>query len=208
MTSTFTRTEPVTMEKEKDWAYELGLMDWDKTKIVFTKRQLVDFLGYAGIPVNPNLSNIAKLPKYASFGKMSDEVACQPVAQAAPVAQPTQAAASTSPDEFKPTRRVREAPGGFQTDIFGEYEETDPQPRSTAVTKEQAADPEPQAQAQQSAVDPSMDEFKPTRRVREAPGGRQTDIFGGFGEEQEAFKPTRRVRAQPGGEDNINGIFG
>ncbi|KAG9036197.1 hypothetical protein FRB95_009560 [Tulasnella sp. JGI-2019a] len=196
------------MGKEKDWAYELGLMDWDKTKIVFTKRQLVDFLGYVGVAVDPNLLNIAKLPRYAVFGRMSDEVAGQQVApatQAAAVTQPAQAGTTTSSDGFKPTRRVREAPGGFQTDIFGDYEEDEAPPSKNVVA---AKEDIPEPQVQQQVAPASSDGFKPTRRVRQVPGGAQTDIFGSFGdEEQEVFKPTRRVRTQPGGEDNINGLF-
>ena len=60
-----------------------------------------------------------------------------------------------------------------------------------------------------SAAPPTTDNndgFKPTRRVRAAPGG--TSSMGSiFSDGQEAFIPTRKVRERPGGADNIEGLF-
>jgi hypothetical protein len=42
--STFTETSPVNMSSERDWANNLGMLDWDSTSIVFTKRSLMEFL--------------------------------------------------------------------------------------------------------------------------------------------------------------------
>ncbi|PSS22659.1 hypothetical protein PHLCEN_2v3025 [Hermanssonia centrifuga] len=74
------------MSKEKEWAANIGeffvccvrrklylltsqcptgMMDWDNTRIVFTKRTLIEFLKYTGTTVDTNLSNIAKLPSEA-----------------------------------------------------------------------------------------------------------------------------------------------
>ena len=95
----FTPTDVVDMSKEKDWASSLGklmscrtckathngrivsigMMDWDTTRIVFTKRTLIEFLRYAmslihssrcstfairytGTTVDTNFTNISKLP--------------------------------------------------------------------------------------------------------------------------------------------------
>ncbi|KAF8841167.1 hypothetical protein BDN67DRAFT_967503 [Paxillus ammoniavirescens] len=63
MSSTFTPSQAIDMSKEKDWPMNLGMMDWDHTKIVFTKRSLVEFLKYTGVTVDPGFTNIQKLPR-------------------------------------------------------------------------------------------------------------------------------------------------
>lgn len=146
----------------------LGMLDWDNTNIVFTKRSLVEFLKYTGTTVDPGFSNIQKLPRYAKFGKLTSteeeppEIATSPtvsssggsrllaeeftddaLSTAPPLAvtQPDQTSSPGSPDDFKPTRRIRTLPGGHDSigNLFGgELPQT---------------------------------QFIPTRKVRQRPGG-------------------------------------
>jgi len=200
------------MSKEKDWSANLGMLDWDSTSIVFTKRSLIEFLKYTGTTVDTNFSNIAKLPRYAKFGKLtsvSEEGNNQ-----------TTLSETVYPDHpvsddltnFKPTRRVRTAPGGETHVIFGHDEGEDalssaPQqfnkPASEISATSEAASP---VDAGEQA-NPSSN-FKPSRRVRTLPGG-QSSLSNLWGTDtpNEDFKPTRRVRQGPGGEDHLNNIF-
>ncbi|KAJ8583544.1 hypothetical protein M405DRAFT_937164 [Rhizopogon salebrosus TDB-379] len=174
MTSTFTPSQAVDMSKEKDWPVNLGMLDWDTTSIVFTKRSLVEFLKYTGTTVDPGFSNIQKLPRYAKFGKLASAEEEPVAAVASPTVSSnggllaeefTDDALSTAPpppateatqsqsevdaaDRFIPTRRVRTQPGGRDSisNIFGGE---------------------------------LRDDFVPTRRVRQRPGG-QDNIEGLF----------------------------
>lgn len=157
MSQRFTPSQVVDMSKEKDWPLNLGMLDWDDTKVVFTKRTLLEFLRYTGTTVDTNFSNIQKLPRYATFGKMSDQGEAPPSSDAAPPAMSPSTAQrimsepefgddalsvappSESADGFKPTRRVRTVPGGSSS-------------MSNIFSDEQEA-------------------FIPTRKVRERPGG-------------------------------------
>ncbi|KAJ7684822.1 hypothetical protein DFH06DRAFT_1156760 [Mycena polygramma] len=208
--STFTPTSPVNMSSEKDWAPDLGMLDWDSTSIVFTKRTLLEFLKYTGTTVDTNLANIQKLPRYAKFGKIADSGVTSPAATIV-----ASGSAATSPaTDFKPTRRVRELPGGPQTNIF--EDEDVPDALSTAPPKAAPGIPSPPAVDVPATTDKkeeSKTEFntlpgtgiKPSRRVREAPGGNSSlQSFWGS-DEPEEFKPTRRVRQAPGG--GTSGIF-
>ncbi|KAG9318381.1 hypothetical protein JVU11DRAFT_472 [Chiua virens] len=163
MSSTFTPSKAIDTSKEKDWPMHLGMLDWDNSKIVFTKRSLLEFLKYTGVTVDPGFTNIQKLPRYAQFGNMvadsaSEEISAEltniPVQPAgiqqlfeeevtddalatAPQPSPT---AESSGGGFKPTRRVRTIPGG--TDSIGSiFSHGD------------------------------SEQFVPTRRVRQRPGG-------------------------------------
>ncbi|TCD59816.1 hypothetical protein EIP91_011395, partial [Steccherinum ochraceum] len=70
--ATYTPSTAVDMSKEKDWPMALGMMDWDTTNIVFTKRSLLEFLKYGPrhSPLDSDLrfqlrasrANIQKLP--------------------------------------------------------------------------------------------------------------------------------------------------
>ncbi|KAJ6546429.1 hypothetical protein DFH09DRAFT_1171026 [Mycena vulgaris] len=255
--SSFIPTFPVNMENERDWAANLGMLDWDGTSIIFTKRSLMEFLKYTGTTVDTNFANIQKLPRYVKFGKIADSAIDSPAAatvasgSAAPSPssdfKPTRrvrelpggprnnifadedvpdalslaplkvesaatvvssspavgsGSAATSSTEFKPTRRVRELPGGPRTDIFADEDVpvASPKAESTAPatpspTVEAAAAAEAKTQSNVS----SGTGIKPSRRVREAPGGNST--LGSFwgSDEPEEFKPTRRVRQAPGG---------
>jgi len=175
MTSTFTPSNVVDVSKEKDWPMNLGMLDWDSTSIVFTKRSFVEFLKYTGTTVDPGFGNIQKLPRYAKFGKLTSNEG-EPVA---PV---------TSPTALSPTGNGRLLAEEFTDDALS------------------TAPPPPTTESAQSGPE-VVDEFKPTRRVRTQPGGRDSisNLFGG--ESQDRFVPTRKVRQRPGGEDNIEGLF-
>ncbi|KAJ7063060.1 hypothetical protein C8F01DRAFT_1131355 [Mycena amicta] len=195
----------VNMSNERDWAANLGHLDWD-SNIVFTKRSLLEFLKYTGHTVDIGFSNISKLPRYAKFGKIVGLEGGTPVAE-------TPAVEPQASSDFKPTRRVRELPGGARTNIFGDDVEDAPPKRQQAP-----ASVEP-------TVGQASSDFRPTRRVRELPGGARTNIFGDdvedappkkqdapaavepIGEQASSdFRPTRRVRELPGG--TRTNIFG
>ncbi|KAG8697984.1 hypothetical protein FRC08_006204, partial [Ceratobasidium sp. 394] len=109
-------------------------MDWDDTKIVFTKRSLIDFLKHVDVTVDTNLTQLSKLPRFVEFGKISGEApaAAVPVEAEASASQvaaaATRAPADPSDPSWVPTRRVRAAPGGAQTFSFGDDEPTAPPP--------------------------------------------------------------------------------
>jgi len=191
------------------------MLDWDNTRIVFTKRTLIEFLKYTGTTVDPNFTNISKLPRYAKFGKISVNTD-QESSSATPSAADT-TSGQEQDDQFKPTRRVRQAPGGPTSNLFGQEEEDDgalssAPARSSAKAISGSSLPgastgEPQDTGKGMAWDPAeaSGEFKPTRKVRERPGGK--DSFWDRPED-DAFKPTRKVRERPGGKDSIGGLFG
>ncbi|CAE6517101.1 unnamed protein product [Rhizoctonia solani] len=183
----FTPVQIVDGSKEKEWPYKLGVMDWDDTKIVFTKRQLVDFLKYVGVTVDTNFTQIAKLPRYAEFGTISGESTGVEAfaAETSAVPAPAESVSTNTGDPtWKPTRRVRTVPGGAQTFHLGDGEE-EPLSRAAAPPAQAVAAP---AQAAPDAPAPQAP------RVVDSDGN--------------AFKPTRRVRTVPGGKDSIGMIFG
>ncbi|KAH7930891.1 hypothetical protein BV22DRAFT_1028054 [Leucogyrophana mollusca] len=171
MSSTFTPSQVVDMTKERDWPVNLGMLDWDTTNIVFTKRSLVEFLKYTGTTVDPSFANIQKLPRYATFGKITTTGGEAPASPTSPALAPSTSsrllggedaddALSTAPpvagesqkpaiDGFVPTRRVRTVPGGASS--VGNL-----------------------------WTDDTQDQFMPTRKVRERPGGNDNieSLFG------------------------------
>ncbi|CAE6441564.1 hypothetical protein ACGC1H_004256 [Rhizoctonia solani] len=184
----FTPVEVVDHSKEKEWPHKLGIMDWDNTKIVFTKRQLVEFLKYTGVTVDTNFTQIAKLPRYAEFGRISGESSSAGAVAAQTSAAPAPAeSAPTNADDsgWKPTRRVRTVPGGAQTFHLGDGAE-DP-PSGAAPSRPQAPPPVQAAQPVQAAAAPE-------------PASEATVVVDNDGN---VFKPTRRVRTAPGGKDSI-----
>jgi len=209
MASTFTPSNAINTSKEKDWPASLGLLDWDSTSIVFTKRSLIEFLKYTGTTVDPNFNNIGKLPRYATFGTLS-----APTLEALEDATEVKGHTSAT-DTFKPTRRVRTVPGGPHTDIFAHDDEGDalsmapPKPvdeqTSTASAAPAATAADPQEQDESGINFTST--VKPSRRVRTNPGGNSSMSTFWDPEESQDFKPTRRVRQGPGGHDSISGIF-
>ncbi|KAI0094101.1 hypothetical protein BDY19DRAFT_1053468 [Irpex rosettiformis] len=202
---TFTPTNPVDMSKEKLWGGDLGLLDWDSTRIVFTKRSLIEFLKYTGTTVDTNFSNISKLPRYATFGKLSEGIAsaddAKPFEEAVTISTPTSAAtfpapvqsagkqpAPASTNTFRPSRRVRTAPGGETHDIFGTY---DDDALSSAPPKRDQA-------PKQAEQDTNLAQGTHTR----------SDSFADEPQASKpAFRPSRRVRERPGGKDNISDIL-
>ncbi|KAG0705221.1 hypothetical protein DFH29DRAFT_908183 [Suillus ampliporus] len=179
MTSTFTPSQSVDMSKEKDWPMNLGMLDWDATSIVFTKRSLVEFLKYTGTTVDPGFGNIQKLPRYAKFGKLTSTEEQSP-----------EMATSPTVSSSESNRLLAEE---FTDDALS----TAPPPTTTQLN-----------QTSSQGNPDAVDEFKPTRRVRTQPGGHDS-IGNLFGDEppQAQFVPTRKVRQRPGGEDNIEGLF-
>ncbi|KAI0648211.1 hypothetical protein C8Q79DRAFT_954343 [Trametes meyenii] len=191
MSSTFTPSDIIDPTKERDWPANLGMLDWDRTSILFTKRSLLEFLKYAGVTVDPNFTNIQKLPRYAKFGKLSAAEASGEAPEAAGQTSEAVAAApseSSAASDFKPTRRVRDPPGGRQHNIFGDN-----------IDDDALAGAPPKAAVQESAEDDGALRSRKT-----------TDSVAGLWDTHEdgGFKPTRRVRERPGGKDSISGLFG
>ncbi|KAI6038981.1 hypothetical protein EDC04DRAFT_1815016 [Pisolithus marmoratus] len=168
--------------------YNTGMLDWDSTNIVFTKRSLVEFLKYAGVTVDPGFTNIQKLPRYAKFGKLTAEES-----------EPTCVAGTTPPAvvEANPNRRLLAEE--FTDDALSM---APPRP-SVGNTGDDGIEPV-------SAVEEndSIGDFKPSRRVRTTPGG-SSSVASIFSDDdtQREFVPTRKVRERPGGKDNIEGLF-
>nr|GAT57592.1 predicted protein [Mycena chlorophos] len=178
------------------------MLDWDSTQIVFTKRTLIEFLKYTGTTVDTNFGNIQKLPRYAKFGKMTEGAPAAPAETEEEVAPTTTAPAAPAPaNDFKPTRRVRELPGGARTNIFGDDDEEG----ALSAAPPKQAEPAKPAEPAPAAEPPKTTDFVPSRRVREAPGGNSSVSSFWGGDEPEEFKPTRRVRQAPGG--GSSGIF-
>jgi len=109
---------------------------------------------------------------------------------------PTSTAASSSgpvQGGFKPTRRVRQTPGGLSTlNIFGESDDTPPFPPAARTTSTKVSEPPTSddviEEQQPEAPAAAADQAEPLA-TREAP------------------RPSRRVRELPGGKDSINDIF-
>jgi len=190
----------VDMSKEKDWQSNLGMLDWDSTNIVFTKRTLIEFLKYTGTTVDPNFTNISKLPRYAKFGTLTaSSIALDEQAPVAPEA--------SSAEAFVPSRHIRDPPGARHTDIFKHDAEDDALSQAPPrPAEETAADPAPAVTAE-LPDEPYRPEFKPSRRVNDIPGGKDNVANLWDGNYVDEFKPTRRVRQGPGGQDHITGIF-
>ncbi|KAF7984066.1 hypothetical protein HWV62_17616 [Athelia sp. TMB] len=112
---TFTPSATFDPTKEKDWQANLGMLDWDTTKIVFTKRSLLEFLKSTGTTVDPNFTNLSKLPRkhindrslrdysradslgFATFGRLSSGSLADTQDPAAAAASGTQLASSMKP---------------------------------------------------------------------------------------------------------------
>ncbi|KAG6909465.1 hypothetical protein DXG01_000451 [Tephrocybe rancida] len=161
--STFTPTNSIDMTKERGWPAELGMLDWDSTNIVFTKRSLIEFLKYTGTTVDPNFTNIAKLPRYAKFGKISEDA---PAVVSTGEAPTLPASTSISADDFKPTRRVRTVPGRPHSDIFGASIEDDALASAPPMNPAPAPAAVAAASAQETPDESGIDfgsSFKPSR---------------------------------------------
>ncbi|KAH8108491.1 hypothetical protein DFH11DRAFT_1633166 [Phellopilus nigrolimitatus] len=214
----FTPSDVVDMKKEKDWVANIGMMDWDSTNIVFTKRSLIEFLKYTGITVDTNFMNVSKLPRYARFGKISDETAVEEQrvdeeggrGRGEDTGKVTDAAAPDVVTDYRPSRRVRTGPGGPSSSIF-EVEFGD-DALSQAPARKVAVESPPKVETtiKTDGIDePAMLSAanRPSRRVRTAPGGKDS-LSELWGPVEPEFKPTRRVRQGPGGQDSVGALFG
>ncbi|KAF8906061.1 hypothetical protein CPB84DRAFT_1814020 [Gymnopilus junonius] len=199
MSSTFTPSTSVDLSKERDWPANLGMLDWDDTSIVFTKRSLIEFLKYTGTTVDTNLNNIAKLPRYAKFGETHTTFTT-----AQHFSGDLETGAQTyEKDAFVPSRRVRTVPGGPHIDIFAHDNEDDALSQAP-----------PQAKAVKIVASPDVDVPEPEgtgiRRVRENPGGNSSLSNFWDAEEPAEFNlragKYERVREGPGGHDSISSV--
>ncbi|KAG8759250.1 hypothetical protein FRC12_009820 [Ceratobasidium sp. 428] len=175
-------------------------MDWDDTKIVFTKRSLIDYLKHIGVTVDTNFSQLSKIPRFAEFGKISGEApAAAPAEASATQAPPAAARAPADPSDpnWVPTRRVRTAPGGAQTFSFGDDDEPAAPAARTAPPPAPAPAP-PAAQVQAAQPQAPADSGY---RVVDNDGASWLLLF------KNLFKPTRRVRDNPGGRDSVSALF-
>ncbi|KAI0747702.1 hypothetical protein C8Q80DRAFT_1168151 [Daedaleopsis nitida] len=203
--STYTPSTAVDVPKERDWPAQLGMLDWDSTSIVFTKRSLLEFLKYAGVTVDPNFTNIQKLPRYAQFGKLSGGISAVPSAASTTSVASASSTDSAPSSDFKPSRRVREAPGGAHHDIFGGAADDDDAlanapPKQSAITLNDTG-ASIQAQTQE---DHTMEESSTQTKRRTTSG--VAGLWDGP-DDSPVFIPTRRVREMPGGKDSISGLF-
>ncbi|KAF8634340.1 hypothetical protein AX15_000955 [Amanita polypyramis BW_CC] len=225
----FTPSSAVDVTKEKEWAANLGMLDWDSTSIVFTKRSLIEFLKwafplsslthltipirYTGTTVDTNFNNISKLPRYAKFGKLTSisETGDTQGSSKSEIA-PTVPGDSTN---FKPSCRVRTAPGGPTQDIFvhdeGEDALSTAPPKSTSYSQQPTVDGGEGSVVKapvEEVADVISSNFKPSRRVRAHPGGQSSlSNFWDTEEPADGYKPTRRVREGPGGQDHMNDVL-
>ncbi|PIL30459.1 hypothetical protein GSI_07158 [Ganoderma sinense ZZ0214-1] len=209
--SSFTPSTLIDPAKERDWPAQLGMLDWDTTNVVFTKRTLLEFLKlrtyrYAGVTVDTNFTNIQKLPRYAQFGKFAGTSPSEVgAASTNVVASPS--ASSTAASDFKPTRRVREAPGGFTHDIFGSSADDDalarapPNPSSGAIQEAQVLAVEANRDSEDAPAP------APAQQRKKSNNSSGIASLWDAPDESGAFKPTRRVREMPGGKDSISGLF-
>lgn len=193
----------------KDWAYHLGCLP-QKHHIVFTKEDLVLYLKQHNISVGPNFTELSRLPKYATIGKLtlSEDSSEDPSASAPQSVQQSESSDSkvvytSSGDVFRPSRKVRQLPGGGSaqvTALFGGEDEAEAQAEPIATVR--ASQPAP----------PSTNEFEPLgiASVRKTSSGnipaqetprnvsseKASDYEGVRNDAvmNNGFRPTRRVR--------------
>ncbi|KAK2460533.1 hypothetical protein APHAL10511_007003 [Amanita phalloides] len=223
MSSVFTPTNVVDLSKEKEWAANLGMLDWDSTCIIFSKRSLIEFLKYTGTTVDTNFNNISKLPRYAKFGMLTS----LPEPGGTEVTSPESKAigakdqsyelghASVSGDDAtsKTNRRDQTIAGGPIYDIFGHDEGEDAlsmaPSKSGGPIREVDGFGEKEARVETLETETNTSSnFKPSRRVRTQPGGQST--LGNLWKSDQPIeeqKPSRRVREGPGGQDHLNNLF-
>ncbi|SNX86203.1 uncharacterized protein MEPE_04912 [Melanopsichium pennsylvanicum] len=219
----------------KDWAYHLGCLP-QKHHIVFTKEDFVLFLKQHNVHVGPNYTELSKLPKYATIGKLniSDEPSSStinaapstPVQQSVQHQEPVDFAPADSSDNivytssgevFRPSRKVRQLPGGGSAQVSALF-------GSDALQQSSAPAPTRRAPA---APAPTEDAFEPlgaapARRmgsgnVSAAPKeshfyddapNEKAGVYEGVRNDavmNNGFRPTRRVRV-PGGTGGLSSI--
>lgn len=99
----------------------LGYLPWDTT-IVFSKESLVRFLKTLDVEVDPNVSQLKKLPKFARCGTLSAVHQSAPTQAGVPSSSSgskldQESSQPASTPAFIPTRKVREQPGGGSAQI-------------------------------------------------------------------------------------------
>ncbi|KAH9921049.1 uncharacterized protein B0H18DRAFT_880577, partial [Fomitopsis serialis] len=204
--SSFTPSSTIDMAKERDWAASLGMLDWDNTQIVFNKRSLLEFLKYAGVTVDPNFTNIQKLPRYARFGTLAEDADAEHQTAAQKEAAAT---AQQAGNAYRPSRRVRTAPGGGHTDIFG-ADDSDalagapPRPDQVCAYTSRRVLP---SKVVQGIKLPELSHIHFPLTICRPPRNTSSGVSGLWdAPDPQAFKPTRRVREMPGGKDSISSV--
>jgi hypothetical protein len=242
---TFTPIHPFKMDEPKTWGQTIGQLNWDTDKIVFSKRSLLEFLKSCQMTVNTNFTEIQKLPKYASFGRMSQAATDEAVAdliEAEINDHEDPKPSSSNAAATRPSRKVVDPPGGKQSyKLYGEeYEEADalslappkdggpgvdvdidrmehlklhvePEadggahiddiPDDNKIEAGPGETPIESATAEARASDAGRTSnpppnFRPTRKVREGPGGKSqmgAAMFGGVEDEEDADAPRKRT---------------
>lgn len=194
----------------KDWAYHLGCLP-QKHHIVFTKEELVLYLKQHNISVGPNFTELSRLPKYATIGKLTltedaNEGSATPVTQTS--SQSTTSAKTTdvkpvytpSGDVFRPSRKVRQLPGGGSaqvTALFGDEDEAEAIPEPVAMVRavqpaQSEFEPLGTASARKTSSSniPSQESPRPlsSEKAADYEGVRNDAVM------NNGFRPTRRVR--------------
>ena len=197
MSQTFTPTAKFS-SNERNWQAEIGMLPWT-TSIVFTKESLVRFLKTLDVEVDPNMSQLKKLPKFGTCGVLSEGE--NNLVQPSPAA--TAPVASTEQSDlpaFIPTRKVREQPGGGSSQIasllggdrqsdamnwvpppIAQQSSINPVEAPSAPTAEQTPAPAPEEEELPRVMMPDGSRFIPSRKVREPVGGHSSmaDLLSG-----------------------------
>ncbi|CED84495.1 hypothetical protein [Phaffia rhodozyma] len=233
----FTPVNTFNMDDPRSWASEIAMMDWDTTQICFTKRNLINFLRNVGISVGTNFTEVNKLPKHATFGRLSVPPAStgpipsspSPTDMEVDLAKPNPAAfKSEEPTEpavgsvfatsdMRPTRRVRDPPEGKQTFRFGDDDEVDASvhapPRSQAVPPTPSHphythDPASIKPAATPTPHSNMASAAITTTANIGSVSGSVDDPVNVGDSRGGWKPTRRVRHGPGGPSSMGAMLG
>lgn len=214
-----------------------------KHHIVFTKEDFVDFLKQHNVHVGPNFTELSKLPKYATIGKLTISNDAGP--SAAPVAAAAAAAAVSAPSQasqqqafdaapeasnaknvvytssgevFRPSRKVRELPGGGSAQVTalfsGDMDQEEPIPVRRAAAPAPAPAPadndgfEPLGAASARRVASGNVKAQHESHFYNDVGSDKPGVYEGVRNDavmNNGFRPTRRVRV-PGGTGGLSSI--
>lgn len=197
----------------KDWAYHLGCLP-QKHHIVFTKEDLVLYLKQHNISVGPNFTELSRLPKYATIGKLtlSDDVcesSMMPAPQAAQQAESSgqvnenKVVYTSSGEVFRPSRKVRQLPGGGSaqvTALFGGEDESESQPEPVLPVRAQQPAPassnefEPLGTASARKISSGNIPIQDPPRNMTSDKGTDYEAVRNDAVMNNGFRPTRRVR--------------
>ncbi|UZJ51734.1 hypothetical protein CBS101457_001054 [Exobasidium rhododendri] len=188
--STFTPSTQISAATSpRDWAYELGRLP-PTASIVFTKASLIEFLKTHGIEVGPNNTEINKLPRYATIGKLEQPDATISATQKK-VTPPPAFAESPRPSSFaapapKPIDEPRSEPLAYHQPAA--VSKIIPQEDNKSLMADRKMDRKQEIQVRT----PDGEVFRPTRRVREPVGGGSVQIGALFGGESNDYDETVR----------------